>query len=461
MYGEFSLLGEYFLIAISILYSATVFAIGRRLPYPASVAAYGTAVAALIAHPLLSHANMHLLDRVVRIVGFGLLLDHVAFMALFCGFFLTFMLATRQWSWRHQLAIGGSGALTALFVLLWLYVKTRHLPDMESAFYGIRLGRPPAVLWMNVSMGFGLVYIAAWSLVEFGHFLQRARTRYEQGFTAVAMVLYTLSGVAGTLTIVEAVGHHQGVDTRVVQQAKAPFAMLLIAATVSVLVVQIWLRPLWRNRRQLLLRYVEPELAQLRGDLLNLSAAEAELHLDIHHEAYANRAIVEDVVARCRASGLPPGRCAIARMTACLLTFQRANLLQDPGYGLVTSWDALMEEAAAEIDQAMAATAWEKALRDAYVYQHVYSIMFLVLDSREFREILLLDEHPRVQSWHERLADIVATVMHEHGHSTPRFVALTQRGAAGKPLARIRARWASSQRAMRPGMQRDVNRPQN
>jgi hypothetical protein len=72
-----------------------------------------------------------------------------------------------------------------------------------------------------------------------------------------------------------------------------------------VLVTQIWLWPLWRHRRQLLARYVEPELAQLRHDLLNLTAAEAELHLDIHHEAYANRAIVEEVMARCRAAGIP------------------------------------------------------------------------------------------------------------------------------------------------------------
>jgi hypothetical protein len=264
------------------------------------------------------------------------------------------------------------------------------------------------------------------------------------------MVLYALSGVAGTLTIMEAVGHHRGVDMTVVQQVKAPFAMLVIVATVSVLVGQIWLRPLWRNRRQLLVRYLEPELTQLRADLLNLSATEAELHLDIHHEAYANRAIVEEVAARCRAAGMPPERCAIARMAASLITFQRDNLIQDPSYGLVTSWESLMEEAAAEIDQAMAATAWEKALRDAYVYQHVYSIMFLVLDGRAYREILLLDERPRVQSWHEQLADIVATVMHEHEQSTPRFVALMQRGAAGKHVARIRARWASRQRETTP-----------
>jgi len=235
-----------------------------------------------------------------------------------------------------------------------------------------------------------------------------------------------------------------------VQRAKGPFVLLAIAAAACVWVSQVWLRPLWRRRRQLLLQYLEPELVQLRNDLLNLSAAEAELHLDIHHAAYANRAIVEAVTARCRAAGIPPARVAIARLVTCLLTFQRDNLLQDPSYGLVTSWEALMEEAAAEIDQTMAETAWAKALRDSYVSQHVYIVMFLVLESHAYRERLLLDERPQVQPWHARLADLIATVMQEHGQSTPRAVAMVQRAATGPPWARIRARWASRARQMTP-----------
>jgi hypothetical protein len=450
MNGEFTVLGECLLIAIALLYSTTIFTIGRRTPYPASMAAYGTAVAALVAHPLLSHTNLHLVDHVVGIVGAGLLLVHLAFMAQFCGLLLTFVLATHQWAGRHQLAIGGSCVLTAVFVLLWLYVKTLPLPDMEAVFYGIRAGRPPAVLWMNVSMGSGLVYIAAWSVMEFAHFLRSARTPYEQVLTSVAIVLYALSGVAGTLTLVEAVGHNRGVDMTVIAQAKAPFAMLVTAASVGAIGCQLWLRPLWRNRRQLLLRYLEPELVQLRNDLLNLSAAEAELHLDIHHEAYANRAIVEDIVGHCRTAGMRPARQAIARLAASLITFQRDNVIQDPSYGLVTSWEAVMEEAATEIDQTMAMTAWEKAIRDVYVYQHVYIIMFLVLDRREYRDILLINERPRVQTWHEQLADLIATVMHEHGQSTPRYNTLARRAAQGNRLARIRARLASRQPGTTP-----------
>jgi hypothetical protein len=440
MNGELTLLGECLLIAITLLYSLTGVLIGRRAPYPASVAAYAAAVAIWVALPLLAEANLHRVDRVVGIVGVGLLLVHVAFMVHFCGLLLTVVLITDQWAWRHRLAIGGTGVLTAVFVLLWLYVKTLPLPDMASVFYGIRAGHPPAVLWMNVSMGCGLVYIAAWNFVEFTHFHRGARTTYEQGHTAVAMVLYALSGVGGTFTIVEAVGRQQGWDMTGVPQVKAPLAILVSAVTVGVLVNQLWLRPLWRNRRQLLARYLQPELVQLRSDLLNLSAAEAELHLDIHHEAYANRAIVEAVATRCRAAGISPARSAIARMAASLLTFHRDNVLQDPSYGLVTSWERLMEEAAAEIDQAMATTAWEHALRDSYVSQHVYILMFLVLDCPAYREKLLIDERPRVQAWHEHLADIIATVMHEHGQSTPRFVALAQRGTAGKLFAWRRAR---------------------
>src|SRR5262249_39102468 len=222
------------------------------------------------------------------------------------------------------------------------------LPDPEVVFYGIRAGHPPAVLWMNLSMGAGLVYIAAWNFVEFTRFLRGARTPYEQGHTAVAMVLYGLSALGGTFTIVEAMGRQQGWDVTGIPQVKAPLAMLVSAATVGVLVTQIWLRPLWRHRRQWLERYLQPDLVQLRNDLLNLSAAEAERHLDIHHTAYANRAIVEAVAARCHGAGVSPARNAIARMATCLLTFHRDNPPQDPTYCPITPSDRLIQLSAAQ-----------------------------------------------------------------------------------------------------------------
>ena len=421
MNGELTLMGQCILIAMAILYSTTLFIIGRRVNYPASLAAYGAAISALVAFPLLAEYNLHFIDQAVRIDGVSLLLCHLAFMGLFCGIFLLVVLQADQRLWRHQLAIGGSCFLTAVFAILWLYVKTLELPNMELVFHGIRAGHPYSVLWMNVSMGFGLLYISAWSLVEFTYFLRGARTTYEQVLAIVAIVIYALSGFSGILTMTEAVGDYIGLDMIVVARSKASLALIVIAISVGILVSQLWLRPLWRNRRQLLLRLVEPELVQLRNDLLNLSAAEAELHLDIHHETYANRTIVEAVAARCRAAGISPARIAIARMAVSLITFQRDNIIQDPSYGTVTSWDRLIEEAASEIDQMIASTSWEKALRDSYVMQQVYIVMFLVLDSREYREILLIDEHPEIQPWHEGLADIVATVMHEHGQSTPRY----------------------------------------
>ena len=101
-----------------------------------------------------------------------------------------------------------------------------------------------------------------------------------------------------------------------------------------------------------------------------------------------------------------------------------------------------MEEAAAEIDQAIALTAWEKALRDAYIVQHVYRIMFLVLDRPAFRERLLIDEHPRVEAWHQQLADLIATVMQA------RYETLTQRATQAHRRARRRARLAAPWRLM-------------
>jgi hypothetical protein len=130
-------------------------------------------------------------------------------------------------------------------------------------------------------------------------------------------------------------------------------------------------------------------------------------------------------------------------MAASLLTFQRTNMLKDPIYDPDTSWKTLTEEAAAEIDKMMALTAWQKAMRESYVSQDVYILMFLVLDSPAYREQLLVDERPRVAAWHQTLADLIATVMHEHGQSTPRSVALAQQSAPGSRLARLRARLTS------------------
>ena len=423
MTGELSVIGQCILISMTIVYSTILLIIGRRLNAPSSWAAYVTSASVLVAFPLLSEDNVHLLDQVLGIRGAGMLFCHSAFMVLFCGLFLCFVLMRDKWSWHEPVAIGGAIFLQAIFVPLWLHVKTLE-PQVDSLFYGPRLGHPASVFWMNVSMGSGLAYIAMWNLIEFISFLRSTRMAYEKIFASVAIVLFALSAFAGTLTITETVGDFLGYDMAGVLRSKAILSLLVIAATICILASQTWLRPMWRNRRQILLRFIEPELVQLRNDLLNLSATEAELHLDLHHETYANRAIVDAVAARCREEGVSAGRIAIARMAVSLITFERDNVIQDPSYGTISSWYELVEEAAQEIDEMIALTSWEKALRDNYVTQQVYIVMFLVLDSRAYREILLINERPQIQPWHEKLTNIIATVMYEHGQPTPRYAAI-------------------------------------
>jgi hypothetical protein len=349
------------------------------------------------------------------------------------------VLATQRWGWRPRLAVGGASVLMGLFVICWLAVQTLHLPDMTAVFYGHAASPPTPVLWMNLARGGGIVYIAVWGLIEFLHFLRSARRPYERGVARAGLVLYVLTGVPGSMTMLEAVARHRGLDMAVMQQVRITFTVILLTGIVVVLAVQIWLWPLWRQCRQRLARYVEPELAQLRNDLLNLSAVQAALQLDIHQEAYANRTIVEAVAARCRGAGVSQPRVAMARMATSLLTFQRTNILKDPLYDPETSWATLTEEAAAEIDKMMALTAWQKAMRESYVSQNVYILMFLVLDSPAYREELLIDELPRMAAWHQQLADLIATVMHEHGHATPRYATLAQR----TPRRQRHARWVS------------------
>jgi hypothetical protein len=163
------MMGEVILILVAIAYSASVMAIGRCLPRPASVTAYGTALVILVAVPLLPDPVAQGVDRVVQFVGAGRLLVHLAFMTVLSGLFVSITLATHRWTWRQHLALGGAGVLTALFVVLWWYVRTLPLPDMAALFYGIRAGHPTPMLWMNVVMGAGIVYLGVCGLVEFQH----------------------------------------------------------------------------------------------------------------------------------------------------------------------------------------------------------------------------------------------------------------------------------------------------
>ena len=113
------------LILVALAYSAAVMSIGRRQPRPASITAYGDS-------PGDSRRGAAAPDppRSALIVlsiwsGAGRLLVHLAFMTVLCGLFVTIALATQRWAWRQQLAIGGAGVLTVLFVVLWATSRPR------------------------------------------------------------------------------------------------------------------------------------------------------------------------------------------------------------------------------------------------------------------------------------------------------------------------------------------------
>lgn len=82
MNGELTVLGECLVLVITLLFSTTGVLIGRRLPFPACLTAYGSALAVWAAWPLLVEANLRRVDRVLGMVGCGLLLAHLAFMVL-------------------------------------------------------------------------------------------------------------------------------------------------------------------------------------------------------------------------------------------------------------------------------------------------------------------------------------------------------------------------------------------
>src|SRR3989442_12558975 len=93
-----------FLLIIAAAYSATLVAAGRRLPRPAPVAAYATALAMLVAVPLLPDATAQREDRAVSIVGAGRLLVHLAIMRGLGGLLRTIVVVTRRRAWCQQSA---------------------------------------------------------------------------------------------------------------------------------------------------------------------------------------------------------------------------------------------------------------------------------------------------------------------------------------------------------------------
>src|SRR5882672_11062542 len=191
------------LLAVALAYSAAMVVAARRVSRPASTAAYTTAVAVLIAVPLFPEQTVQRVDRVRHLAGAGRLLVHGAFMTAVTGLFLTVVLATKRWGWRSRLAVGGAGVLMGLFVVCWLAVRALDLPDMTAVFYGHAAYPPTPVLWMNLTRGGGIVYIAVWGLIEYAHFLRSAQHPYERSVAVVAIVLYVLTGVPGAMTMLE------------------------------------------------------------------------------------------------------------------------------------------------------------------------------------------------------------------------------------------------------------------
>jgi transposase len=69
----------------------------------------------------------------------------------------------------------------------------------------------------------------------------------------------------------------------------------------------------------------------------------------------------------------------------------------------------------------------------AEVFPHECQVVLEVLsqvfdhDEQARQAQLSPEERPRVEAWHQQVADLIATVMHEHGHATPRYVAMARR----------------------------------
>lgn len=414
---------------VPLLYAARQ---NRRSRAPALVAALLYPIAA----PLLSDNNAMRVDPIVHIIGAGRLLTHLSIMGICLCHYLIVSTITDRRPAHRQRTVTLTLAFVGLFIVLWVAVHTVQVAHPAALYYGLRGGHP-AVLWlMNVVMGGGLTYISLCLVREYTRMALLARKPIDRLMGRTASLIFIGAAVSGLLTVMEATARASDVDPTLIHAAKAPLAIGLIGLSGIVLAFHVYVWPLWTNRKALLLRYVQPEHVRLRNELVELLIQVDERRLDMHPEAHANRSIVRDVDERCRTRGLEPAHRKVVVEATRLITFNRSNVLNEPDYVDADSWSDLDYGTRTQVDQRIAATAWEQAKRDIYFLSDVSLVCALVLGPDDMRETYARE----ALAWHHEVAEIIAVVMGEHGQSTALMVRMQHEGMAirGKRTPRRR-----------------------
>ncbi len=402
------------LLALSVPYILGVSYVGghsRRARLPAFL----TGMFFVLAMPLLPDANAMAVDRVIPVMGLGRLLTHLGFMSMFLSHYLMISTVNRRSARKKIATVTASVATFIIFATLWGAAHGVRVHNPSALYYGSRRGIPTVLWLMNVVMGGGLTLAAFWNVVEYIHAARAARARRERLKAVPSIVLFLAAMVPGLVTVAEATARHLGRSGAGAYDAKMPVTVTVVGLGVLLVLIQVFVWPLWEHRKELALRYARPEWLKLRGDIVDLIVYNDQKETENHSEVYANRQIVDAVDVRCVADDETPEDCKLSVEATRAITNRRANVIDDPDNVEAESWDDVSEDMRRATDELLAGAAWDYVGRQIYFLSDKMLLIALVLGPDHWRE----QDHREPDARHWRLARRIATVMGEFGQPTP------------------------------------------
>ena len=416
------------LLALVLPYVVGVAYVGKHAT-AARLPAFLSALFFVAAMPLLLDANALRVDRVIPVVGLGRLLTHASFMAVFLFHYLMMAIVNRRSRRRTLITLSLEVAVFAVFVALWLSVHTLCAADPSGLYYGGRWGHPTVLWLMNVVMGAGVTFASLCTEVEYIHALRYAGARRERLKIWWGIVGFLGGAIPGILTIAEATERHVGLGGAGPYRAKIPVTVAVVGLGAALVLMQVFVWPLWERRKELALRYARPEWMKLRGDLVELIVYNDQKETENHSEVYANRQIVDAVEARCVADGEAAEDGKLSVQATRLITNRRANVIDDPDNVEAESWNDVSEDVRRATDELLAGTAWDYVGRQIYFLSDKMLLIALVLGLEHGRE----KDHREPDARHWRLARRIATVMGEFGQPTPLLERMRREEGGAKP----------------------------
>jgi len=312
---------------------------------------------------------------------------------------------------RYRAAFILNGASLALVVVTWLIARdvtgSRAAPILDHGFHG----RPTGVLLWTVASGFSTTGAS-------GLCLYLLRLLWRQTGQARWLLFAVGNGaliVYGLAMVVQALLDRWGLAALPIEVGDwNPMSAVWIVLDVLCIGAACWMIFAAAQRRRpprllrLLVLFVRARrLRPLLRDLVALLMLLSDRLVNLR--AHTTPALVQRVVDRCVAHGIPPLQRRIAVEAARWITSRRAILARQP-------WPEVDDGRARRTDGTIVANAARFVKRGTFVYADICYVVILTL-GRE-RVPAWLGPLPEPRTWQRRLAVLVADALDECASAT-------------------------------------------